>query len=132
MAQAGWLSTTTKREKLIEFARTNKKTDMLAWLMDFKNRTVDVQAETAKEEAKLIKELAEDPSSVSALKKVWSYKKLDDGTLIITSYKGAAIDVEVPAVIGKAAVTVIGEDAIAAFDWNGRIKNNFPKKGERG
>lgn len=128
MSQAGWLSTTAKREKLIEFARTNKKKDALAWLMDFKNRTVDVQAEAAKEEAKLIKELTEDPNSVSALKKVWSYKKLDDGTLIITRYKGNAIDVEVPAVIGKATVTVIGEDAFFASDWNSRIKNQAEKK----
>lgn len=128
MAQAGWLSTTAKREKLIEFARTNKKKDALAWLMDFKNRTVDVQAEAAKEEAKLIKELTEDPNSVSALKKVWSYKKLDDGTLIITSYKGDAIDVEVPAVIGKAPVTVIGEDSFSASGGNGRIKNQAERK----
>lgn len=128
MSQAGWLSTTAKREKLIEFARTNKKKEALAWLMDFKNRTVDVQAEAAKEEAKLIKELTEDPNSVSALKKVWSYKKLDDGTLIITSYKGDAIDVEVPAVIGKAPVTVIGEDSFSASDWNSRIKNQAERK----
>lgn len=128
MAQAGWLSTTARREKLNEFARTNKKKDALAWLMDFKNRTVDVQAEAAKEEAKLMKELTEDPNSVSALKKVWSYKKLDDGTLIITSYKGDAIDVEVPAVIGKAAVTVIGEGAFSAVEWNNRIKNKAERK----
>ena len=128
MAKAGWLATTAKREKLIEYARENKKKDALAWLMDFKNRTVDVQAEAAKEEAKLMKELTEDPNSVSALKKVWSYKKLDDGTLIITSYKGDAIDVEVPAVIGKAYVTVIGEDAFSASDWNGRIKNKEERK----
>lgn len=128
MAQSGWLSTTAKREKLIEFARTNKKKEALAWLMDFKNRTVDVQAEAAKEEAKLIKELTEDPNSVSALKKIWSYKKLDDGTLIITSYKGDATEVEVPAVIGKAAVTVIGEDSFSASDWNSRIKNQAERK----
>ncbi len=128
MAQSGWLSTTAKREKLIEFARTNNKIEALTWLLDFKNRTVDVLAEAAKEEAKLMRELNEDPNSVSALKKVWGYKKLDNGTLIITSYKGDAIDVEVPAVIGKAAVTVIGEDAFSAADWNGRIKNKKERK----
>lgn len=128
MAQAGWLSTTAKREQLIEFARTKQKLDALAWLLDFQNRTVDVEAEAAKEEAKLIKELTENPNSVSALKKVWSYKKLDDGTLMITGYKGDAIDVEVPAVIGKASVTVIGEQAFSASDWNGRIKNRKERK----
>lgn len=128
MAQAGWLSTAAKREKLIELARTNKKKEALAWLMDFKNRTVDVQAEAAKEEAKLIKELTENPNSVSELKKVWSYKKLDEGTLMITSYKGNAIDVEVPAVIGKVPVTVIGEDSFSASDQNSRIKNQAERK----
>lgn len=123
MARAGWLSVPVKREGLIEFARANQKNTALVWLMDFKNRTVDLQAEAAKEDAKLLRELTENPNSVSALKKLWSYKKLEDGTLIITGYKGDAVDVEVPAVIGRSSVTVIGEEAFCAPDWNSRVKN---------
>ena len=73
MAEAGWLSNSRKRENLIAFARDNKPNDSLAWLMDFKSRTVDVAAEEAKEEAKMFKELTEDPNSVSAMKKKWLY-----------------------------------------------------------
>lgn len=122
MSQMGWLSNSAKREKLIEFAQSNN-VEALAWLMDFKNRTVDAQAEAAREEKKFLRELSEDPNSVTALKRIWSYKKLEDGTLIITSYKGEETDVVVPAMIGKSKVTVIGEDALSANWTVSRIKN---------
>lgn len=128
MADAGWLSQTAKREKLIAYARENKKHDALAWLMDFKNRTVDVVAEEAKEEAKMIKELTAKPDSVAAMKKVWSYKKQDDGTLVISSYKGTATEVEIPAMIGKVAVTAIGEDAFSASSWGRKATNYETRK----
>lgn len=127
MAQMGWLSNAAKREKLIEFAQSTNL-EAAAWLMDFKNRTVDVQAEAAKEEARFMRELNEDPNSVTALKRLWSYKKLEDDTLIITSYKGEETDVAVPAMIGKAKVTVIGEEAFAASSWISRIKNREARK----
>ncbi len=113
MVRFGWLEHTAKREALIEFARVNNSAEALAWLMDFKNRTVDVQAEAAKEEAKMMKELTASPNSVSVLKKIWNFEKATDGTLIITGYKGEETEVEIPAVIGKAKVTAIGD---AAFD----------------
>lgn len=124
MADAGWLNQTSKRENLIKFAQNNNCHEALAWLMDFKNRTVDVAAEEAKEEAKLMKEFTENPNSVTALKKIWSYKKQEDGTLIITSYKGSETEVVIPAVIGKAKVTAIGEDAFSASSW-GRTPANI-------
>lgn len=126
MAEAGWLSNAKKREGLIDFARDNKHKDALAWLMDFKNKNVDVAKEEAKEEAKMMKELTEDPNSVSALKKKWSYVKLDDGTLQITSYKGDEEEVEIPAVIGKANVTSIGKEAFSV--WKQSIKNEDSRK----
>ena len=126
MAEAGWLSNAKKREGLIDFARDNKHKDALAWLMDFKNRTVDVAKEEAKEEAKMIKELTEDPNSVSALKKKWSYVKLEDGTLQITSYKGDEEEIEIPVVIGKASVTSIGKEAFSV--WKQSIKNEDSRK----
>lgn len=121
MADSGWLSNANKREGLINFAHKNKHKDALAWLMDFKNRTVDVAKEEAKEEAKMLKELTEDPNSVSALRKKWSYAKLKDGTLQITSYKGDEKDIEVPSVIGKASVASIGKGAFSSYKQS--IKN---------
>lgn len=113
----GVIKTTTQRDKTIAYATKNKKNDVLAWLMDYKNRTADVAAEAAEEEKKMIRELTENPNSVSALKKKWGYKKLDDGTLVITSYKGSEEVVSVPARIGKSVVTVIGEEAFSTGSY---------------
>lgn len=43
------------------------------------------------------------------MKSIWSYRKLADGTLEITSYKGQELYVIVPDRIGKAKVTSIGD-----------------------
>lgn len=129
MAEAGWLSNSKKRENLIAFARDNKHNDSLAWLMDFKSRTVDVAAEEEKEEKKMLRELNENPNSVSALKKSWSYKKQEDGSLQITNYKGTDLEVEIPAQIGKGKVTSIGEDAFTASDYTyKRVTNEEIRK----
>ena len=128
MVSCGWMRTASQREKLITYASDRKKTAVLAWLMDYKNRTVDVAAEEAKKEAKIMRELMEDPNSVSALKKIWNYKKLEDGTLMITNYKGEGGDVVIPAMIGKAKVTAIGEDAFSASEFNSRVKNKDARK----
>ena len=117
MADAGWLAVPAKRESLISFAMENRKNDALSWLMDFKNRTADLAAEQAKEEIKIMRELMEKPNSVSALKKIWSYEKLDDGTLMITGYKGSAVEVEIPSMIENANVTIIGEYAFSRDTW---------------
>ena len=128
MVSSGWLKTAAQREKLISYAAEQKKTAVLAWLIDYKNRTVDMAAEAAKKEARMMRELMEDPNSVSALKKIWGYKKLADGTLEITGYKGEGGDVVIPAMIGKGKVTSIAEDAFSASEMNGRIKNRDARK----
>lgn len=127
MADAGWLAQPAKREKLIEFARDNQQTEALAWLMDFKNRTVDVAAEEAKAEAKMLRELTENPNSVSALKKIWGYKKREDGTLEITNYKGSSTEVVIPDKIGKAAVSAIGEDAFSCSEFKKSVNKEVRK-----
>lgn len=128
MADMGWLSQIKKRENLIKFAQDNRKNEALAWLIDFKNRTVDVAAEEAKAEAKMLKELNENPNSVSALKKLWSYKKLDDGTLQITNYKGDETEIVVPAQIGKATVSSIGEYAFGIHMFRKTANAEIRKK----
>ncbi len=49
------------------------------------------------------------PLSTSALNKIWSTKSREDGTLIITSYKGEALDILIPETIGKKKVTALAE-----------------------
>lgn len=110
----GWLRAPKKRDEMIEYASQNKKTEALAWLLDYKNRTADFAAEQEKEEKKLMRELNAAPDSVYELKKIWSYKKREDGTLMITKYKGTDVEVTVPEKIGKGVVTAIGEGAFSA------------------
>ena len=111
--EIGWLKMPRKRDDYIKHASDEGKTECTAWLMDFKNRTADFAAEREKAEKKMQRELNADPNSVGELKQIWTYKKQDDGTLIITSYKGSATVVTIPEKIGKDTVTAIGEYALA-------------------
>lgn len=106
-----WLNAPKKRDEMIAYASQNKKTEALAWLLDFKNRTADFAAEQEKADKKLMRELNAAPDSVYELKKVWSYHKREDGTLAITDYKGKGIEVTVPEKIGRGIVTAIDVSA---------------------
>lgn len=110
----GWLSIPKKRDELIEYAHRNDRTECVAWLLDFKNCTADLAAEQARAEKKMLAELNASPTSVTMMKKTWGFKKREDGSLIITSYKGADTEVRVPETIGKSTVTAIGNGAFAA------------------
>lgn len=110
----GWLNQPKKRDNMIDYAVQNKKAECAAYLLDFKNRTADLAAEREKAEKKQMRQLNAAPDSVEMLKKIWSYKKRDDGTLIITSYKGTSKTPVVPKYIGKSTVTAIGKNA---FCW---------------
>lgn len=53
------------------------------------------------------------PMSATALKKIWGYKKRDNGTLLITSYKGTSTEPIVPEYIEEQRVTAIGTCAFS-------------------
>ncbi len=112
-ADYGWLKQPKKRDEMIKYASDNGKTECSAWLLDFKNRTADLAAEREKAEKKMMAELNADPNSVSELKKLFAYETREDGTLIITRYKGTRTVVEVPEKIGKSTVTAIGNRAFS-------------------
>ncbi|MDE7202640.1 MAG: hypothetical protein K2O91_12255 [Lachnospiraceae bacterium] len=57
VAQYGWLKLPRRRDEMIEYAIQNGKTESTAWLLDYKNRTADLAAETKKAEKKLMREL---------------------------------------------------------------------------
>lgn len=109
----GWLKQPKKRDELIEYASDNRKTESTAWLLEFKNRTADLEAERIKAEKKIEHELNADPNSLTELKKAWGYEKLPNGMLMITSYKAKRPVAAVPSEIGGAKVTVIGECAFS-------------------
>lgn len=108
-----WLKMPRKRDEMIAYAESKGKTEIVAYLLDFKNRTADFDEERKKAEKKMLRELNADPNSVSELKKIWSFKQLEDGNLIITGYKGKRKEVIVPGKIGKAVVTAIGDHAFS-------------------
>lgn len=111
----GWISAPKKRDEMIAYASDNKKTETAAWLLDFKNRTADFAKEEADREKKIERELNANPNSVTALKKIWSFRKLEDDTLIITNYKGRSTMVVVPEKIGKNEVSTIGKYAFSGM-----------------
>lgn len=111
----GWLKTPKKRDEMIAYAAEKKSAECSAYLLDFKNRTADLAAEQAKAEKKLERELNAAPDSVTALKQLWSYKKREDGSIIITGYKGRQTRITVPIKIGKSTVTAIGKEAFSPF-----------------
>ena len=117
-----WLTTPKKRDEMIAYASENGKTESLAWLLDFKNRTADFAVEQEKAEKRMMRELNAAPDSVAVLRKIWSYKKREDGTLKITNYKGTDTEVVVPEKIGKSTVTAI---EIAAFSGNAVCVGDF-------
>ena len=113
--RAGWLKLPKTRDELIKYAAERKSAECAAWLLDFKNRTADLAAERAKAEKKQERELNASPDSVAVLKTLWSYKKREDGTIIINGYKGGQTEIAVPAKIGKSSVTAIGKEAFSPF-----------------
>ena len=123
--EARWLKTTPQKEKLIQYATKNQKTTALAWLLEYNARTTDPEKELAKEAAKMRRALSVTTTPTAELKKLWNYEKLEDGTLRITGYKGKEKEIQVPALIGKDRVTVIGE--MAFYPYAPRIRNGYER-----
>ncbi len=111
----GWLKAPRQRDEMIQFASENNKTECTAFLLEFKNRTADFAAEAERAEKRLMRELNAAPDSMTQLKKTWAFQKKEDGTLIITGYKGDRTEIVVPETIGKYKVTEIGTLAFAPY-----------------
>lgn len=109
----GWLKQPRKRDEMIQYATELGTTECTAFLLEFKNRTADLVKEQASAEKKMLRELNADPNSVTELKKNWNFKRNDDGTLVITGYKGGGTVLNVPEKIGDGAVTEIGDWALS-------------------
>ncbi len=122
----GWLSVPKKRDEMIAYASEKGRTEILAWLLEYKNRTADFADEQEKAEKKLMRELCSAPDSVIALKRLWSYKKREDGTLLITSYKGTDTEVTVPERIGRSTVTAVGS-AFSGMPVDQKVKITLPQ-----
>lgn len=99
------------RDELIEQALAEKRNDVTPWLLDYKQRTGDPEAEEKQREER---RLAADntPFAGWVLEPEWSWDTLPDGTIRITQYKGKAPNVIFPPCIDDVPVTRIGACAM--------------------
>lgn len=117
-AENGCLKNSATRDKLIQYATENNKTECTAWLLDYKNRTSDPEKERKRAEKKLERELNAPPPTEEELreksdklfKRMFTYE-IADGEVVITGYKGSAAEVEIPREFEGKPVVAIGEQA---------------------
>ena len=83
-----------------------KAAQCVAFLLDWENKNVSIEDR----EEFMEKEFNKDPFNATDMKKIWSYEKLEDGTLSLTSYKSTDTDVVIPARIGKSNVTCLNDN----------------------
>ncbi len=99
----------------------SEDTEIRAALLEYQNKHSDLSKEQQKERSRAERELLRTEPTVAEIKKIWSTQKLENGNLIITSYKGLDENVTVPEFIGKARVEEIGK---YAFSPEGRACTN--------
>ena len=119
-----WISKPKDIESLLNHAQEKKdiKPELIGYILEKQGKSGEQDKKKT-----AVSELSLDikPLSASELKKIWSTKKLEDGTLMITSYKGEELDVVIPALIGKTEVTAIDADT---FSSNAPRINEVQKK----
>lgn len=121
--EAGMLKSVSVRDGLIDYASASNKTEILTMLLDWTGKYADLKKEQENRRKRQEARLMEKPDSAAALKRIWTTKKLKDGTWMITSYKNRDTDIpyglaEVPAKIGKSPVTVLGNYAFAGQNYS--------------
>ena len=60
------------------------------------------------------KDLKKDEFSVKAMKELWLYKKTEEGTIVLTGYKGNSSFVQIPSRIGNNRVVALGDYSLSA------------------
>ena len=108
------------RDELIELATKEEKTEILAWLLDYKNRTADLKKESKTKERTFEQQLT-NPYMPKLLKTEWNWSKLEDGTMQIDKYKGSDAAVVIPPFVGDVPVTSVGGCAFVKetrSSWN--------------
>ena len=96
--------------ELVTIADKHGAVQAKATILNYQN-TCFGPMEIAKAQEKAEVKALKLPTDTETLKKLWSTKKLPDGTLSLSKYKGQDEVAEIPAFIGKSKVAVIGEGA---------------------
>lgn len=102
----------------MEPAQKANAINCVAYLMDWKNANI----RSAKIEKATERKLTQDPFNAADMKKLWDYESMEDGTLMITSYKGSETEVFVPERIGKTPVTRLDDGVFSSKTKTGRSK----------
>ena len=125
-----YVTTAKIRDELIELASLAGKTESLAVLLTYKERTGNRAKEEKAREKKLERELSASAEELEtkAMKEVWSFRfvSLDTKSAYeIRGYKGSGRVVEVPASIGGIPVTKIANNAFSSDKANGESLNRI-------
>ena len=100
-------------DESISKAQLAGSTQMTTFLMEYKyNVFGDIEPDK-----QLSSQLNKKRSETALLRESWNTKKLKDGSLGITAYKGADLNVSVPESIGKFRVLVICSEAFSPYPW---------------
>ena len=115
-------------KKIAPYVMMNPEDDLLATLEEIgavtaKNKKTllplmgigEAPAPKAKKEEAKVSDGVKTPAQ---LKKEWTVKKREDGTLQLNSYKGSDTVVEIPAMIGKDAVTALGNECLTCSTYS--------------
>ena len=99
-------------DRLIEKSSGSGSSEMTAFLLEWKNQNVDIEARERREERKIERELSADPAApkkatAADLKKLWVVRENKDKTLTICGYKGDQQECEIPDKIGSKPVVAI-------------------------
>lgn len=100
------LLTRDQAEELISQCEQQGLTEERAELLEYINNRFPKETT----EKKVERNLNKDPYAPKIMKELWSYKKLSDGNIELTGYKGNESVVNVPPRIGNNTVTSIGSE----------------------
>ena len=104
-----WISTQEDIDKLEKAVSKRKKcsAEFVGCILEMKRQLDQGSDKSLTDELSLD---GKDQTPTAILKKIWGTKKLEDGTLMIISYKGEETDIVIPSVIGKNTVTAISPE----------------------
>ena len=104
-----WISTQEDIDKLEKAVSKRKKcsAEFVGCILEVKRQLNQGSDKSLTDELSLD---GKDQTPTAILKKIWGTKKLEDGTLMIISYKGEEADVVIPSAIGKNTVTAISPE----------------------
>lgn len=98
---------------LLQLASNMEQTQTVSMLMEYQQHRYNEKKLERHHEVEDMKQLGLRELTVDDYKRDWSYKKLSDGTLCITRYKGSGVDVIIPHQIGSARVSTIEKEAFS-------------------